>query len=42
MKLVDPKNLIAVLVVAGSVALPTADQEAYVPILFTNVNVFEG
>jgi len=42
MKRVNPKNLIAALVVAVSVALPAVAQEASGPILFTNVNVFDG
>lgn len=42
MKRVKPKNLIAALVVAVSVALPAAAQEASGPILFTNVTVFDG
>jgi len=42
MKRGSPKNLIAALVVAVSVALPAAAQEASGPILFTNVNVFDG
>lgn len=36
------KALTAALVVAVSVALPAAAQDASGPILFTNVNVFDG
>ena len=42
MKTLNPKNLTAVLAVAVSVALPAAAQDASGPILFTNVNVFDG
>ena len=42
MRKLNSKNLIAALAVAVSVALPTAAQEASGPILFTNVNVFDG
>ena len=37
-----PKKLTAALVVAVSFALPAAAQEPSGPILFTNVNVFDG
>ena len=36
------KNLAAGIAVAVSVALPAAAQDASGPILFTNVNVFDG
>ena len=42
MKKLNPKNLFAALAVAVSVALPAAAQDASGPILFTNVNVFDG
>ena len=38
----NSKNLIAALAVAVSVALPAVAQDASGPILFTNVNVFDG
>ncbi len=42
MRKLNPKNLTAALVVAVSVGLPAAAQDASGPILFTNVNVFDG
>jgi imidazolonepropionase-like amidohydrolase len=42
MKRLNPKTLTAALAVAVSVALPAAAQDASGPILFTNVNVFDG
>jgi imidazolonepropionase-like amidohydrolase len=42
MRKLNPKNLIAALAVAVSVALPAAAQDASGPILLTNVNVFDG
>ena len=42
MKRLNLKNLTAALVVAVSFGLPAAAQEASGPILFTNVNVFDG
>ncbi|WP_223429120.1 metal-dependent hydrolase family protein, partial [Tateyamaria pelophila] len=42
MRKLNPKNLTAALAVAASVALPAAAQDASGPILFTNVNVFDG
>ena len=42
MRKLNLKNLTAALVVAVSFALPAAAQEASGPILFTNVNVFDG
>ena len=42
MKRLNLKTLTAALAVAVSVALPAAAQEASGPILFTNVNVFDG
>jgi len=38
----NPTNWAAALAVAVSVALPAAAQDASGPILFTNVNVFDG
>ena len=38
----NSKSLIAALTVAVSVALPAVAQDASGPILFTNVNVFDG
>ena len=42
MRKLNPKNLTAALAVAVSVALPAVAQDASGPILFTNVNVFDG
>jgi imidazolonepropionase-like amidohydrolase len=42
MRTLNSKNLIAALAVALSVALPAVAQDASGPILFTNVNVFDG
>ncbi|SFL56572.1 metal-dependent hydrolase family protein [Shimia aestuarii] len=42
MRKLNPKTLTAALAVAVSVALPAAAQDASGPILFTNVNVFDG
>ena len=42
LKTLNLKTLTAALAVAVSVALPAAAQEASGPILFTNVNVFDG
>ena len=42
MRKINSKNLIAALAVAMSVALPAVAQDASGPILFTNVNVFDG
>ena len=42
MRKLNSKNLIAALAVAMSVALPAVAQDASGPILFTNVNVFDG
>ena len=42
MRKLNIKTLTAALVVAVSFALPAAAQDVYGPILFTNVNVFDG
>ena len=42
MRKLNPTNWASALAVAVSVALPAAAQDASGPILFTNVNVFDG
>jgi len=42
MKNLNPRNSIAALFVAVGFGLPVAAQDAFGPILFTNVNVFDG
>ncbi|AXI53370.1 hydrolase [Sulfitobacter sp. JL08] len=42
MRKLNPRNLTAALAVAVSFGLPAAAQDASGPILFTNVNVFDG